>query len=243
MRIMPVEVCGRFYLNEKILEEAFKAHRFRLHSTYGKRVIDRNDPDYKWMWELIQGHARGKKKTTGAVTFRFRADGAIYLVAASGEPLKVVGRSSDWVYVGIHGLVNNRFRQNDVVPYRQKVFKVMRDLVADQVREFRVSSAAQGLGKELHVGHGADGSDPFGAMVVKFLISHGLPARVEDIEIERVALNSGDYKLSMGDEMEGKWKAFHRKEAKLWMQDARANLSDNFNNKRKLWELEEKTVK
>lgn len=234
---MSVEVASRLYTEKSLLSE-FETRKHSLYEKFSTKRIDSNDPDFVWMWELIQGHYRGQSKTNGAYTFRLTKRQDIYLVDATGAPLKD-GRGK-WVHVGKDGLVKNRFRTSDVAPLRQKVFKVMRDLVSDQVHQVRVDAGACGLGKDLHVGHGFGGSDPFGAMVVNFLKENGWPSpvRVEDLSIERVSSNSGSFKLSGGADLEKKWQEYHRKHSNMQMQESFANLSDNYNNKRKLWEVE-----
>jgi len=236
-----VEVNGVWYKTEKELLHVFKCCKQALHLQYATRHInDTNDANFKWMWALILGHTRGASKIQGAETFRFTRDGTIYLVDAQGEPLK--DTKGKWVTVGKDGLVHNRFRTSDVQPYRTKVAKVMRELVSDQVQQVRYNAGAQGQGKQVHVGHGFDGTDPFGAMVIRFMMENGFtaPCHMEHIAIERVSANSGNFQLSAGPELEFKWKEFHRKHAVMAIQDAHQNLSNNYKDKRKLWALEEK---
>ena len=83
-------------------------------------------------------------------------------------------------------------------------------------------------------------------MVVKFLRKYGFCARdpVQEIKLERVSCQSGEYKLASsqvgkykGGELATMWCTFHRENARLKMQEAHDNLSDSYNNKRKLWEI------
>ena len=234
---MSVEIANRLYTEKSLLSE-FETRKHKLFEKFSTRRIDQSDPNFVWMWELIQGHSRGSSKTEGACTFRLTKQRAMYLVDVTGAPLK--DQRGGWVHVGKDGLVKNRFRANDVTPLRQKVFKVMRDLVADQVQQVRIDAGAHGLGTQLHVGHGFGGSDPFGAMVVNFLKENGWkqPVRVEDVAIERVSSNSGSFRLAGGTDLEKRWQDYHRKHANMQMQDGFSNLSDNYKNKRKLWEVE-----
>ncbi len=243
MSRVPEDVNGDLYWSAAELLKAFESKKSTLVKTYGTRVIDRRDVNFKWMWVLIQGHSRGAEKVGKATTFRLTRRGDIYLVGTTGEPLK--DARGKWVHVGKDGLVCNRFRTTDVTPYRQKVFKVMRDLVQDQISEFREKASATGMGCDMHVGHSED--TPFGALIIGFLWENGWaePCLIEDLKVERVSPESGDYKLDMGSDrdnnyIEKLWQEYHREHAKLFMQPARDNLSDNYNNKRTLWQLEGK---
>lgn len=237
MSHVPEDVNGDLYWSAAELLKAFESKKSTLVKTYGTRVIDTRDVNFKWMWVLIQGHSRGAEKVGKATTFRLTRRGDIYLVGTTGEPLK--DARGKWVHVGKDGLVCNRFRTTDVTSYRQKVFKVMRDLVRDQASEFREKASATGMGCDMHVGHSED--TPFGALIVEFMFAKGwpLPCLVEDLVIERVSPESGDYKLA-SDTFAKLWQEYHREHAKLFMQPARDNLSDNYNNKRTLWQLEGK---
>ena len=241
MSCVPEDVNGELYWSAAELLKAFESKKSTLVEKYGTRVIDTRDVNFKWMWALIQGHSRGAEKVEKATTFRLTRRGDIYLVGTTGEPLKDA-RGFWWVHVGKDGLVRNRVRAMEATPYRQKVFKVMHDLVRDQDSEFREKANATGMGCDLHVGHS---EDPFEALIIEFLFEHGWPepCLVEDLKIARIS--PGDYKLDMGTDDEsneiGKmWQEYHRKHAKLFMQSARDNLSDNYNNKRMLWQLEGK---
>ena len=238
MVLVPENVNGDLYWSTAELLKAFESKKSTLMVEYETRVINTTDINFKWMWALIQGHSRGSEKIGEATTFRLTKRGDIYLVGKRGEPHK--DARGKWVHVGKDGLVRNRFRTTDVTPYRQKVFKVMRDLVCDQTSAFRKKANAVGTGYDLHVGHSEDA--PFGALVIKFLYAHGwpTPCLVEDLVIERVSPDSGNYKLAMGASLEKLWQEYHSKHAKLFMQPARDNLSDNYNNKRTLWQLEGK---
>lgn len=233
------------YWSAAELLKAFESKKSTLVEGYGTRVINDADSNLRWMWALIQGHSRGAEKIGKATTFRLTKRGDIYLVGPTGEPHK--DARGKWVHVGKDGLVRNRFRTTDVTPYRQKVFKVMRDLVRNQTSAFREEAGAVGMGCNVHVGHSEDA--PFGAMIIEFMKEEGFPepCLVEHLIIERVSHNSGDFRL-FGDnkvyedkETTGsRWQEYHRKHAQLFMQPARDNLSDNYNNKRTLWHLEGK---
>lgn len=226
------------YWSAAELLKAFESKKSTLVEGYGTRVINDADSNFRWMWALIQGHSRGAEKIGKATTFRLTKRGDIYLVGPTGEPHK--DARGKWVHVGKDGLIRNRFRTTDVTPYRQKVFKVMRDLVRDQTSAFREEAGAVGMGCDLHVGHSEDA--PFGALIIDFIYANGWPepCLVEDLVIERVSPDSGDYKLAMGVSCEKLWQEYHREHAKLFMQPARDNLSDNYKNKRTLWHLEGK---
>lgn len=242
--VMSVEVCGRHFTSKSELVREFDMRKARLKDAYGTKNITCTDEDYVWMWELIKGHSRGETKTAGACRFRLMRSGDIYLVDKAGGALK--DSRGRWVCVGKGGLIENRFGARGVASRRQNVFKVMRNLVDDQVKDFRSQAGNENNSHDMHVGHGADGSSPFGAMVAEFLCASAYPSinRVEDIEIERVSPNSGNYQLASGKNdafyksFACEWQTYHRKHAKLFMQNAKVNLSDNHNNKRKLWETE-----
>ena len=140
---MPVEVDGEWYSHDRTLLREFNRVKSALLSKYGNGHIDKTDCDYTWMWELIQGHSRGTCKTKDSRGFRLTYRGDIYLTDQNGDHME--DALGNWIKVGKDGLVRNRFRTDDVVPYRQKVFKVMRDLVADQVKQVRVAAGAEGV--------------------------------------------------------------------------------------------------
>ena len=241
-----VVVDGVNYATSAKLVTDFEQRKSRLYSKYAKRAIDQQDADYKWMWDLIKGHNRAQEKTRGATTFRlYHSNGInIYLLDQANKPLK--DSRGKWVHVGKDGLIFNRFKANDCQPHRLKVFRVFRDLVADQIFAFRAKKDAVGRGKEVHVGHGAQGSDHFSSMLVRFLRKSGFtaPDPFQEVNLERASSQSGEYKLASsqagrykGDQLATMWCTFHRDNARLKMQNAHDNMSDNYNNKRKLWEL------
>lgn len=235
---------GCTFLNKRELLHEYESRKARLHTKFGSNACNpTTDDDATWMWNLMGLHARGDKKITSRVK-GFKVDEVrgwkrgtlhVILLDAHGREIPHPHKSTP-VTCGKEGLVDCHFEPG-VVHERRETLQAFRRLVCPQVERVRRDALARGEDVvDQHVGHGLEGTDAFGVIVVKYLHSRGVSG-IAAVETKRSLSESGELELVDADLASG-FQQYHATHAKMGMQDARVNMAQSAKDKRSMHAVE-----
>lgn len=229
---MPFTFQNQTFRSVRAMTAELEARKRRLHNKFGGARCDpETDADAAWLWQLIGMHCRGSEKITPRVK-GFAVDEVaglrrgtlhILLLDDSGARMLNDAKGGRPTMVGKDGIIAHHFC-NTGANERLEAMDAFRSLVRDQTHKVLTEARAAGQVTDgRHVGHGFDGTDPFGALVVRYLASRGMPG-LSAVALRRLSPESGQFELCDAELAQG-FRAYHAQHANMRMQDAKENAA------------------